>query len=62
MIVEGRTITTLDELQEFCEAAVAAGPRRSRGHPPAHPQDMRVIEMTRPDGAKVYDLSVSSAG
>ena len=25
------------------------------------PQNMRVTEVTRPDGAKVYDVSVSSA-
>ena len=62
MIVEGRTITTLAELLEFCEAAVAAAdadPADVRLH---IPQDMRVTEMTRPDGRKVYDVSVSSAG
>jgi hypothetical protein len=61
MVVEGRTITTLAELQEFCEAAVAAAhadPANVRLH---NPQNMRVTEVTRPDGAKVYDLSVASA-
>ena len=30
---------------------------------PLHiPQDMRVTEMTRPDGRKNYDVLVSSAG
>jgi hypothetical protein len=61
MIVEGRTITTLAELQEFCEAAIAvahADPADVRLH---IPQGMRVTELTRPDGAKVYDVSVSSA-
>ena len=61
MIVEGRTITTLAELQEFCDAAVAAAhadPSDVRMHTP---QNMRVTEVTRPDGAKVYDVSVSSA-
>ena len=61
MIVEGRTITNLAELQEFCEAAAAAAhadPATVRLHTP---QNMRVTEVTRPDGAKVYDVSVSSA-
>jgi len=61
MIVEGRTITTLAELQEFCDAAVAAAhadPSDVRMHTP---QNMRVTEVTRPDGAKVDDVSVSSA-
>ena len=62
MIVEGRTITTLAELQEFCEAAVAAAhadPADIRLHTA---QDMRVIETTAANGNKVYDVSVSSAG
>ena len=61
MIVEGRTITTLAELQEFCEAAVAAAHADPADVRLRTPQNMRVIEVTRPDGAKVYDLSVSSA-
>ena len=36
MIVEGRTIRTIEEMQEFCKAAVAA-PRRSLDRPPARP-------------------------
>ena len=62
MVVEGRTITTLAELQEFCDAARRRkGPRRS-GRIRLHtPQDMRVFEVTRPDGRKVYDLQVASA-
>ena len=62
MIVEGRTITTIEEMQEFCEAAVAAAhadPSAVRLH---IPQDMRVTEMTLPDGRKVYDVRVSPAG
>ena len=62
MLVESRTITTVAELLDFCLAAVAAA-----GVPPADirmhiPQDMRVTEVTRRDGHKVYDVSVSSAG
>ena len=37
MIVEGRTIRTIEEMREFCA-------------------------VTRPDGRKVFDVSVSSAG
>ena len=37
MIIEGRTIKTIAEMQEFCAAAVAATPCRSLDHPPPHP-------------------------
>ena len=62
MIIEGRTIKTVEEMLEFCKAAVAAShadPSTLRLH---IPQDMRVAEITLPDGRKVYDVSVSSAG
>ena len=49
------------------DAGVLLGGRRGGPRRPADirlhiPQDMRVTELTRPDGAKVYDVSVSSAG
>lgn len=62
MIIEGRTITTIAEMLEFCAAAVAAAhadPSAIRLH---IPQDMRVAEIVRADGSKVYDVMVSSAG
>ena len=62
MIIEGRTITTVAEMLEFCKAAVAAAhvdPSTIRLH---IPQDMRVAEITLADGRKVYDVMVSSAG
>ena len=62
MIIEGRTIKTIEEMLEFCEAAVAAShadPSALRLH---IPQDMRVAEITLADGRKVYDVLVSSAG
>jgi D-alanyl-D-alanine dipeptidase len=62
MIIEGRTITTVAELQEFCAAAVAAthaDPATIRLHVA---QDMRIAETTRTDGRKVYDVLISSAG
>ena len=62
MIIEGRTITNLAEMLEFCPAAVAAAhadPSAIRLH---IPQDMRVAEITLADGRKVYDMMVSSAG
>jgi hypothetical protein len=52
MIIEGRTIKTIEEMQEFCEAAVAAShadPSALRLHVP---QDMRVAEITLPDGRR----------
>ena len=58
MIVEGRTIKTVEE---FCKAAVAAShadPSAIRLHVP---QDMRVAETTRADGRKVFDVLVSPA-
>ena len=62
MIVEGRTITSIEEMQEFCDAAVAAAhadPSDIRLH---IPQGMRVTETTLPNGRKVYDVRVSPAG
>ena len=53
MIIEGRTINTIAEMLEFCQAAVAAShadPSAIRLHVP---QDMRVAEITRADGSKV---------
>ena len=61
MIVEGRTVTTVAELLDFCLAAVAAaGVKPAKINFPV-PQDMRVTEVTRPDGSKVYDVQVASA-
>ena len=59
-VVEGRTITTLKELQEFCEAAVAvtdADPAAIRLNVP---QGMRITQTTLPTGAKVFDLQVTA--
>jgi len=61
MIIEGRTIKNIAEMQEFCAAAVAAthaDPSTIRLH---KPQDMRVAEIVRADGRKVFDVLVSPA-
>ena len=58
---EGRTIKTVEEMLEFCKAAVAAShadPATLRLHVP---QDMRVAEIVRADGRKVFDVLVSPA-
>ena len=60
MIIEGRTITNLAELQEFCDAAVAATHADPADVRLQIPQGMRVFETTLPTGAKVYDLRVFS--
>jgi hypothetical protein len=62
MTIEGRTICTLEELQEFCIASVAATHADSATVRLRVPQDMRVAETTRTDGRKVYDVLISSAG
>ena len=61
MIIEGRTIKNIEEMFEFCKAAVAAAhadPSTIRLH---KPQDMRVAEIPRADGSKVFDVLVSPA-
>ena len=61
MIIEGRTIKTVEEMLEFCKAAVAtshANPSALRLHVP---QDMRVVGPVRADGRKVFDVLVSPA-
>jgi hypothetical protein len=61
MIVEGRTITNVAEMLEFCLAAIEktyADPSTIRLH---IPQDMRVDEITLADGRKVYDVLTSPA-
>ena len=61
MIIEGRTIKNIEEMLEFCKAAVAAthaDPSAIRLH---IPQDMRVDEITLADGRKVYDVLTSPA-
>jgi hypothetical protein len=55
MIIEGRTICTLEELQDFCIAAVASSHADPATVRLRVPQDMRIL----PDGRKVYDVSVS---
>ena len=62
MIVEGRTITTLAELQEFCAAAAEKAHTDPAEIRLRTAQDMRVTETTAANGKKVYGLSVSSAG
>jgi hypothetical protein len=59
MIIEGRTITTVAELREFCDAAVAAAHTDPATVRLRVPQNMRVAETILPDGRKVYDVSVS---
>ena len=61
MIIEGRTITNVAEMLEFCLAAIA-----QTGIEPSAiclhvAQDMRVAETTRADGRKVFDVLVSPA-
>ena len=61
MIIEGRTIKTIAEMQEFCAAAIAAthaDPSTIRLH---KSQDMRVAEITLADGSEVYDVLTSPA-
>ena len=61
MIIEGRTIKTVEEMLEFCKAAVAAtgaDPSALRLHVP---QDMRVAGTVRADSRKVFDVLVSPA-
>ena len=61
-IVEGRTITTVEEMLEFCLAAVAGTGLKPSDIPLHTAQDMRVLETTYGNGRKVYDARVSSAG
>jgi hypothetical protein len=61
MIIEGRTITTVAELREFCDAAVAAAHADPASIRLRTPYDMRVNEIERADGSKVCELLISSA-
>ena len=61
-IIEGRTITTIEEMREFCDAAVAVTHADPAAIRLRFPQGMRVTETTGPDGMKVYDVQVVSAG
>ena len=52
MIIEGRTIKNIEEMLEFCKAAVAAAqadPSAIRLH---KPQDLRVAEITSRTAAR----------
>ena len=59
-VVEGRTITTLKELLEFCTAAVAVTDADPSAVRLDSPQGMRVVETTLPSGAKVFGLQVTA--
>ena len=61
-IVEGRTITTVEEMLEFCLAAVATTGLKPSDIPLHIAQDMRVIATTYRNGRTVLDVQVSSAG
>jgi hypothetical protein len=61
-IVEGRTITTLAELQEFCAAVVEKAHADPADVRLRTAQGMRVFETTAANGKKVYDLQVFTAG
>jgi hypothetical protein len=61
MIIEGRTIKNIEEMLEFCKAALAAAhadPSAIRLHVA---QDMRVAEVTLKDGSTAYDVLTSPA-
>jgi hypothetical protein len=62
LVIEGRTITTVEEMREFCLAAVAGTGLKPSDIPLHIAQDMRVLETTYGNGRKVYDVQVSSAG
>jgi len=58
-IIEGRTIKNVDEMLEFCLAAIASAgvePSAIRMH---IPQDMRVAEITHANGRKAYEVLTS---
>ena len=58
MIIEGRTINTIEEMLELCHAAVAAthaDPSTIRLHVA---QDMRVAEIIRADGRKLHPTAL----
>jgi len=60
MIIEGRTIKNIEEMLEFCLAAIArtgVEPSTIRLH---IPYDMHVDEITLSDGRKVYDVLVDT--
>ena len=60
-IIEGRTITNLAELQEFCTAAIAAAKTDPLGHPPARSAGHACRrDHGLKDGSKVYDVLTSN--
>ncbi len=61
MIIEGRTITTVAEMLEFCLAAIARAGVESSTIRLHIPYDMHVDEITLSDGSKIYDVLISSA-
>ena len=60
-IIEGRTITTVAEMIEFCLAAVAAAGVKPEAIPLHIAQNMCVTETPGPDDRKVYDVRVFPA-
>ena len=61
MIIEGRTITNVAEMLEFCLAAIA-----QTGVEPAAiclhvAQEMRVAEIALRDGSTAYDVLIAAA-
>ena len=62
MIIEGRTIKTIEEMLEFCEAVIAAD-RRQTPWPSGctSPLYMQLAEITLSDGSNAYDVLTSPA-
>jgi hypothetical protein len=65
-VLEGRTIRDLQDLRDFCDAALLAasidsGDQRTR-RDVIHldvPVDMRLVRETLSDGSRVYNIAVS---
>ena len=65
-VLEGRTIRDLQDLRDFCDAALLAasidsGDQRMR-RDVIHldqPHDMRLVRQTLSDGSHVYDVAVT---
>ena len=61
MIIEGRTITNVAEMLEFCLAAVAQTAVEPAAICLHVAQDMRVAEVTLRDGSTAYDVLIATA-
>lgn len=58
MVIEGRTVNTLEDLEDFCRAARRAAKVDAEAIRMSMPVDIRLVQTVLPHGTTIYDVLV----